>query len=137
MPRLHHAIGSMTTNHFGATSCTRVKIQRWSKIQTAVLRGGYVAEDGAFRAQKWCGSKQLSTAPKSHVRIMSYPTTTRGRPLVIPPCSDPEEDSVNEQGLIAETSTQSINRKHGSYGQGDRTVSPRYHDGQFLLAGPY
>jgi hypothetical protein len=96
-----------------------------------------VVEDGAFWAQKRCGSKPLSTAPKSRARIMSYPTTTRGRPLVIQSCSDPEEDSVNEQGLVVETSAQSINRKHGSYGRGDRTVSPRYHDGRFLLAGPY
>jgi hypothetical protein len=96
-----------------------------------------VAEDGAFRARKQCGSKPLSTTLKSRACIMLYPTTTRGRPLVIQPHSDPKEDSVNEQGLVAETSVQSINKKHGSYDRGDRIVSSRYHDGRFLLAGPY
>jgi hypothetical protein len=96
-----------------------------------------MAEDGSFRARKRCGSIRLSTAPKSLVHIMLYPTARRGHPLVVQPRSDPEEDLVNEQGLVAETSAQSINRKHGSYGRGDRTVTPRYHDGRFLLVGPY
>jgi hypothetical protein len=96
-----------------------------------------MAEDGAFRAQTQCGSKPLSMTPKSCACIMSYPTKTSGLPLVIPPRSDSEEDSINEQGMIVETSAKSINRKHGRYGQGDKIVSPRYHDGRFLIAGRY
>jgi hypothetical protein len=66
---------------------------------------------------------------------MSYQAAIGGRPLVV--CSDPEEDSVNEKGLVVETSAQSINRKLERYGRGDRIVIPRYHDGRFLLVGPY
>jgi hypothetical protein len=59
------------------------------------------------------------------------------RLLGIKSSSDPEKRSVNEnEGVVVETSTQSINRRHGSSGRGDRTVSPRYHDGWFLLADP-
>jgi hypothetical protein len=76
-----------------------VKIQKRAEIQTTVLWGGYVVEDGAFRAQKRCGSKPLLTAPKSRARSVLYPRTTRGHPLVIKPHPDPEEDSTNEQGL--------------------------------------
>jgi hypothetical protein len=68
---------------------------------------------------------------------MSYPTPTRGRPLVLQSHSNPEGGLINEQGLVAETSSQSINTRHGSYGKGDRIVSPRYYDKRFLLAGPY
>jgi hypothetical protein len=96
-----------------------------------------VAEGGELRAQKWCGSKPPLMAPQSRAYITSNLRATRGLPLGVKPRSDPEEDSVNEKGLVAETSTQSINRRHGSYGRGDRTVSPRYHDGWFLLADPY
>jgi hypothetical protein len=55
-----------------------------------------VAEYGAFRAQKRCGSKLISTAPKSLAYIMSYPTMTGGLPLAIQPRSNLEEDLVNE-----------------------------------------
>jgi hypothetical protein len=59
-----------------------------------------------------------------------------GFPLGVNPHPNPEKDSVNEKGPVVETSAQSINRKLGSYCQGDKIVSPRYHDGRFLLAGP-
>jgi hypothetical protein len=88
-----------------------------------------VVEDGAFQAQNQCGPKLISTAPKSCAHIMLYPKTTRGLPLLIQPCFDPEKDSFNEQGLVDETSFHSINRRHEEFGHGDITVSPRYHDG--------
>jgi hypothetical protein len=83
VPRSQIVARSTTTSHFGAASCTGVKIQKRAEIQTTVLRGSYVVEDGAFRAQKWCGSKPLLTAPKSRARSVSYPRTTRGHPLVV------------------------------------------------------
>jgi hypothetical protein len=73
-----------------------------------------MVKDGAFRARKRCGSKPLLMDLKSCVCIIWYPTTTRGRLIVVQPCSDPKEDLVNEQGLVDETSAQSINMKHGS-----------------------
>jgi hypothetical protein len=76
-------------------------------------------------------------APQSCAYIMSNPTTTHGRPLGIKPRCDLEENSVNEKGVVVETSTHSINIKRGGPGRGDKTVSPRYHNGWFLLAGPY
>jgi hypothetical protein len=54
-------------------------------------------------------------------------------PLGIKPHPDPNERSVNEKGVVVETLTHSINRRHGGSGRGDRTVSPRYHDGHFFL----
>jgi hypothetical protein len=80
-------------------NCTGVKIQKRAEIQTTILRGSYVVEDGAFWAQKWCGSKPLLTAPKSRARSTSYPRTACGRPLVVRSHPDPKEDSANEQGL--------------------------------------
>ena len=35
--------------------------------------------------------------------------------------------------MVVETSNHSINRRHGGSGRGDRTVSPKYHDGRFFL----
>jgi hypothetical protein len=92
-----------------------------------------VAEGGEFQAQKWCGSKPLSTAPKSRAHSAPNPIAARGRPLVIKPRLDPEEKSINEQGPVVETSTHSINKRHGGSGRGDKTVSLRYHDGRFFL----
>jgi hypothetical protein len=92
-----------------------------------------MVEGGEFQAQKRCGSKPLSMAPKSHAHLASNPIATRGRPLVVKPHLDPEVKSVNEQGLVVETSTHSINRRHGGSGHGDRTVIPRYYDGRFFL----
>jgi hypothetical protein len=89
----------MATIHFDAARCTGVKIHERAKIQTKVLRGSYVEEDGAFQAQKWCGSKPRLKAPKSCARSMSYPMTERGHALVVRMHLDPEEDSTNEQGL--------------------------------------
>jgi hypothetical protein len=83
-----------------------------------------VAEGGELRAQKRCGSKPPLMAPQSRAYIMSNPRATRGHPLGVKPRSDPEEDSVNEKGLVVETSAQSINRRHGSYGRGDRSCQP-------------
>jgi hypothetical protein len=48
--------------------------------------------------------------------MIPYPTTIDGCLLVVHPRSNPEEDSVNEKGLVAETSDQSINRKQGKHG---------------------
>jgi hypothetical protein len=39
--------------------------------------------------------------------------------------------------MVVETLFHSINRRHGSFGRGKRTVSPMYHDGWFLLIGQY
>jgi hypothetical protein len=66
-----------------------------------------VAEGGAFRAQKRYGSKLLSTTPNSRAHSTSYPITTSGHPLVIRPCLDPEEISVNGHRPVVETSTHS------------------------------
>jgi hypothetical protein len=75
-----------------------------------------MVEEGAFRARKWYGFKLLSMALKSRVHMMSYPMATYGHLIVIPIQSNLEKDSINEKGLVVETSAQSINRKHGNYG---------------------
>jgi hypothetical protein len=49
-----------------------------------------------------------------------------GVPLGIEPHLDPDERSINEKGVVFETLTYSINRRHGGYGRGDNTFSPRY-----------
>ena len=54
---------------------------------------------------------------------------TCGIPLVIKPHPGPDEGSVNEKGVVVETTTHSINGRHGGSGHGDRAVSLRYHDG--------
>jgi hypothetical protein len=57
-----------------------------------------VVEGGEFRAQKRCGSKPFSMAPKSHAHsALSNLVAARGRPLVIKPHPNPEEKSVNEK----------------------------------------
>jgi hypothetical protein len=84
----------------------------------------YMVEGGEFRAQKRCGSKPLSTAPKSHAYSTPNPIEAHGRPLVMNPFTDPEEKSVNEQGLVVETLVHSINEKHGGFVHGDKNVSP-------------
>jgi hypothetical protein len=58
-----------------------------------------VAEDGAFWAEKRCGSKPILTTLKSRDRSVPYPRTTNGYPLVVRLRPDPEEDLTNEQGL--------------------------------------
>jgi hypothetical protein len=93
-----------------------IKGLEWAEILATILRGGYMAKEGAFQARKWCGPKPLHTAPISRAHIILYPIVTSGFPLVVQLCSNPKEDSVNEKGLVAETSAQSINRKHGNYG---------------------
>jgi hypothetical protein len=90
---------SMTTSHFEVATCSGVKILERDEIQTTVLWGGYMAEDGAFRAEKQCGYKLLLTALKSRAHLVSYPRTTCGFSLVIRACPDPEEDSTNEPKL--------------------------------------
>jgi hypothetical protein len=42
--------------------------------------------------------------------------------IVIRPCLDPEEISVNEHRPLVETSSDSINRRHGNPGRGIRTI---------------
>jgi hypothetical protein len=98
-PKSQITARSTDTSHFGTANCTGVKIQKRAEIQTTVLRGSYVVEDGTFQAQKRCGSKPLLTAAKSCVLSMSYPRTAHGHPLVARTHPDPEEDSSNEQGL--------------------------------------
>jgi hypothetical protein len=88
-----------------------------------------VAEGGELRAQKWCESKPSLIAPQSCAYIASNLREAHGSPLVIKPHPDPDERSVNEKGVMVETSTHSINRRCGGSSCGDRTVSPRYHDG--------
>jgi hypothetical protein len=98
-----------------------------------VLWESYVAEGGEFQDQKRCGYKPLSTNKKSCAHSMLNRIAACGHPLVIKTHPNPEEKSVNEQGLVIETSTHSINETHGGSGRGDKTVSPRYHDGRFFL----
>jgi hypothetical protein len=59
-----------------------------------------VAEGGEFRAQKRCGSKPLLAAPKSHAHSELNRIAACGHPLVIKPHPNPEDKSVNEQGLV-------------------------------------
>jgi hypothetical protein len=92
-----------------------------------------VVEGGKFQAQKRCGSKPLLTTLKSCAHSVSNPIVARGRPLVVKPHPDPKDKSVNEKGLVVETSTHPINKRHGGSGHGDKTFSPRYHDGQVSL----
>jgi hypothetical protein len=54
-----------------------------------------VVEGDAFQAQKRYGYKHLSTTLNSHVHSTSYPIVASGHPLVIRPCLNPEEISVN------------------------------------------
>jgi hypothetical protein len=91
-----------------------------------------VAEGGELWAQKWCESKPPLMAPQSRAYIMTNPRAACGRPLGIKPHCNPEV-SVNEKGVVVETLTHSINRKHGGSGCGDKTVSPRYPYGRFFL----
>jgi hypothetical protein len=53
------------------------------------------------------------------------PNQNKWPPLVIKPCIDAEEISVNGRRPIVKTSTHSINKRHGSLGRGDKTVSSR------------
>jgi hypothetical protein len=75
--------------------------------------------------------------PKLHACLVLNPTKECGHPLVIKPHPDLEEKSVNEQGLVVETSFHSINKRHEGFGRGDRAISLSYQDGGFLLADPY
>jgi hypothetical protein len=68
-----------------------------------VLRESDVVEGGEFRAQKRCGSKPLSTTPKSHAHLASNPIAAHGHPLVVKLHPDPKVKSVNDQGLVVET----------------------------------
>jgi hypothetical protein len=58
-----------------------------------------MAEDCAFQAQKWCGSKPLSTTPKSRALTTPYPTVAGSFPLLVKTRPDPKEGSTNEQGM--------------------------------------
>jgi hypothetical protein len=92
-----------------------------------------VAFGGELRAQKWCKSKPPLTTPQSRAYMTTNPRATCGNPLGVKPHLDPDEKPVNEKGVVVETSTHSINKRHGGSGRGDRTVSLRYHDGRFFL----
>jgi hypothetical protein len=77
------------------------------------------------------------TTPQSHAYIVKNLRASHGHPLGIRSQSDPEEDPVNEKGLVVEALSQSINRRCEISGRGDRTINLRYHEGKFCLAGPY
>jgi hypothetical protein len=96
-----------------------------------------MAKGSELQAQKWCESKTLMIAPQSCSYIMRNPRATCGFPLGVRQCFNPEEDSVNEKGLVNEASTQYVNRRHEISSRGDITISLRYHDGWFHLPGPY
>jgi hypothetical protein len=64
---------------------------------------------------------------------MSNPRVVHGNPLGIKPHPDLDEGSVNEKGVVVETSTHSINRSHGGSGHGNRIVNLRYPYGRFFL----
>jgi hypothetical protein len=87
---------------------------------------------GELRAQKWCESKPPLIALQSHAYIMKNPRAARGSPLGIELRPNLDGRSVNEKGVVVETSTHSINRRHGGSGRGGSTVRPRYPDGRFF-----
>jgi hypothetical protein len=120
---------------FGATSCTGVKIQRRAKIQTTVLRGGYVVRIWCISGPKAVWVQTTFDGPEITCAYNVVSNNDRWSPTSHPTCSNPEEDSVNEKGLVAETSAQSINRKLGSYGRGDKlSARGTTMDGFFLQA---
>jgi hypothetical protein len=75
-----------------------------------------VVKGGELRAQKQCASKPLMMALQSHDYIVTNSRLSRGHPLGVRSCFDPEEDPFNEKGLIVEASDQSISRRHESSG---------------------
>jgi hypothetical protein len=92
-----------------------------------------VEEGGELRSQKWCESKPPLKAMQLRTYITSNPRAARGNPLGIRPHLDLDEGSVNEKGMVVETSNHSINRRHGGSGHRDRIVSARYHNGRVFL----
>jgi hypothetical protein len=96
-------------------------------------------EGGELRAQKRCGSKPPLMTPQSCAYSTSNLRATCGSlPLGVEPRPDPEEKSVNERKrLVVETSTHSINRKHGGFGRGDRRLSAEVPQRAVFPAGPY
>jgi hypothetical protein len=67
----------------------------------------------------------LLIALNSRAHSSSYLIATSGHPLVIRPCLDPKEISVNGHRPVFETSTNSINGRYGSPGREDKTVISR------------
>jgi hypothetical protein len=92
-----------------------------------------VDEGTGLRAQKRCESKPPFTAPQSCAHIASILKATCGSPQGIKPHPGLDEGSINEKGVVVETSTHSINARRGESGCGDRAVSPRYHGGRVFL----
>jgi hypothetical protein len=88
-----------------------------------------VAEGGGLQAQKRCEYKPPLMAPQPYAHLASNLKAACGRPLGIKPHPGLDEGSVNEKGVVVETSTRSVNGKRGGFGRGDRAVSPRYHGG--------
>jgi hypothetical protein len=66
-------------------------------------------EGGELWAQKWCESKLPLTGLQSRAYIVSNPRAGSGCPLGVEPRPNLKEDSVNEKGPVAETSSQYIN----------------------------
>jgi hypothetical protein len=90
-------------------------------------------EGGGLRNQKRCYSKLPLTTPQAHAHIASNTKAMCGIPLGIKPHLGPDEGLANEKGVVVETSTHSINRRHGVSGCGDRAINSRYHGGQVFL----
>jgi hypothetical protein len=84
---------------------------------------------GEFLTQKRCKSKPPLMAPQSRAYMTTNMRATCGSPLGVKPHPDPDEGSINEKGVVVETLTHSINKRHGGSGHGDKAVSLRYHDG--------
>jgi hypothetical protein len=132
-PRLRICIRSTTMLHCGDATCSSIKILEQSRNQNH----GIVKE---LHGGRWwiAGSKAvwIQTAfdgPTITCLYGIHPRVAHGSPLGVKPHPDPDERSVNEKGVVVETSNHSINRRRGGSGRGDRTVSPRYHDGRFFL----
>jgi hypothetical protein len=92
-----------------------------------------VAKGGGLWAQKWCESKPPLTAPQSCAYIESNPRAMHYIPLGVNPHPESDKRSVNEKGVVVETLTHCINRRHGGSGCGEKNFSLRYHDGRFFL----
>jgi hypothetical protein len=94
-------------------------------------------EGGELWAQKQCASKPLMSATQSCAYIMKNPRATCGRPLGIKPLAViPEKKEVNEKGVVVETLTHSINKRHGGSGRGDKTCQPEVPLWMVFPAGP-
>jgi hypothetical protein len=73
-------------------------------------------------------------SPQSRAHIASYPRAAwHGHPLSIKPCHNPVKIDLMKQELMVETSTHSINGRHGRLDRGDWTIIPWYPCGHIYL----